>query len=122
MKYVSQSRSSGAYGRHWQRNEGKTIEDFKKAPPAVLDFTYNYPEFTVNIFHKLTCGLLELDDICDEFNSIKSINYDGELFQTNQEQCDLLRDAYNFDWREENGFNTYNFDNCVSQSRSFAPP
>ena len=34
-----------------------TIEDFKKAPPAILDFTYDYPEFTVNIFHKF--GLID---------------------------------------------------------------
>jgi len=107
--------SGGARGRHWQRNEGKTIEDFKKSPPAILDFTYDYPEFTVSIFHKLTCGLLELDDICDEFNSIEIGSYNGELFNTSQEQCDLLRDAYNFDWNENGQWNTYNFDNCFSQ-------
>ena len=42
--------SGGAYGRHWQRNEGLTVEDFRSRPAATLD---RDGFVTLDLFHYL---------------------------------------------------------------------
>ena len=70
--------SGGANGRAWQRNIGKTVEDFRAMPSATAEiYVREYKGETVaeilprvNVFHLLTGGALELDDLCQEFNSM----------------------------------------------------
>lgn len=64
--------SGGAEGRAWQRNQKKTLADFKAEPVVSFDIegaeTSEQIEFSVSTFHYLTSGILELDDLCLKFN------------------------------------------------------
>ena len=109
--------SGDYYGRNWQQNAGKTIEDFINAPEAVLEVS-SYKEGsyefspTINLFHKLT-KTLSLDDLCDEFNAMEVGNWNGEFYGTDQGQCDwLLENGFTADG---GGFNSYNGDSLLSQ-------
>ena len=70
--------SGGANGRAWQRNIGKTVEDFRAMPSATAEiYVREYKGETVaeilprvNVFHLLTGGALELDEHCREFNAM----------------------------------------------------
>ena len=107
--------SGGASGRHWQKNQKLTIDDFKNQPPATLEFYGDsYPEYTVNVFHKLTDGTIEIDELCDEFNAIECDVWNGEYYGTNADQCQWLED--NRFEVNENAFNTYNWSSNLSQT------
>ena len=106
--------SGGANGRHWQKNQKLTIEDFKNQPPAILEFWNDYPEYTVNVFHKLTDGSIELDALCNEFNAIECDVWNGEYYGTNADQCQWLEDN-RFEVKGD-GFNTYNWGSNLSQT------
>jgi hypothetical protein len=83
--------SGGAYGRNFEHNAKKTIEDFRAEPSARLEVYYN-PKFgndkqggyefipTVNIFHQLTDGCLTLDELCHEFNAMEVKNWHSDDF------------------------------------------
>jgi len=112
--------SGGAYGRNWQRNEGKTVEYFKSQNAATLEIwsreidgkkSYDLSA-TVNIFHLLHHAL-DLDGYCKEFNAIDSGNWNGEYYGTGQNQCDWLSE--NGFVAVSDGFNTYNW--CSNHSQ-----
>ena len=42
--------SGGAYGRNWERNQGRTTEDYLSEPPATID---KWGEVTLSVFHWL---------------------------------------------------------------------
>ena len=111
--------SGGAKGRHWQRNQERSIEDFLSEPEAVLSTEYDYPEVTVSLFHKLTSGVIYLDEFSKEFNSLPCDNWDGDYYGTSVEQCEwvLTRggDQANKDGSFKDGWNTYNWENNFSQ-------
>ena len=108
--------SGGANGRNWQRNLGKDIKHFRSLPSATADIYYNerndYYDISpcVNIFHLLTGGVLELDDLCHQFNAIEvgqwnskfdGVDHEGDMF--------LLDNDFNMTEEESSyGFNTYN--------------
>lgn len=82
--------SGGENGRAWQQNIGKTVDDFRAMPSATAEiYVREYGGETVaevlpcvNVFHLLTGGALELDDLCHEFNAMpvddwKSGNFCG---------------------------------------------
>ena len=75
--------SGGGSGRHWQRNQKKSIEDFKKEPEATLSFDVSgdwiYLDPTVSVFHKLT-KVLEENELCKEFNAMKVNKWDSEKY------------------------------------------
>lgn len=107
--------SGGAYGRNWESNQTKTLEDFQKEPSATLEI-WDAEDFspTVSVFHKLTSGILELDALCETFNAMKVSDWDSEKFYG------VSGDGE--EWLEEQGFtvtnhpfNTYNWDNSFSQ-------
>ena len=111
--------SGGANGRHWQRNQKRSIEDFLSEPEAVLSTEYDYPEVTVSLFHKLTSGVIYLDEFSKEFNSLPCGNWDGDYYGTSVEQCEWLVNR-GFDQANKNGsfkdaWNTYNWENNFSQ-------
>lgn len=113
--------SGGAYGRHWQTNQLKTLEDFQAEPSATVEVylhrvkgVISYPEFLprASIFHLLV-DVLELDDLCQKFNAMDCEQWSGDYLGTSLEQCEFL---------EESGltiegepFNTCNHTNSLSQ-------
>ena len=116
--------SGGAYGRNWERNQGKTIDDFKNEPAATLSFycverddngkiTSATPEMSVSIFHKLTSGILELDDLCHQFNAMPCEDWRGDYYGISESQFDWLQDK-GFEAKND-GWNTYNWENQFSQ-------
>lgn len=109
--------SGGADGRHWQRNQKKTIDDFINSPECTLE-SYHYKDNnwdlipTIDLFHKLT-STLELDSLCDEFNSMPVENWNSDYYGVSAE---------GFEWLENQGFqaigeayNSYNGDSALSQ-------
>jgi len=55
------STARGEYGRHWQRNQERTIEEFINEPVATLD---HWGELNISVFHHLT-GSIELSPEMD---------------------------------------------------------
>ncbi len=109
--------SGGDSGRHWQRNQKKTIQDFINEPECTLE-TYEYKNGqwdlspTISLFHKLTSSL-DLDDLCNEFNSMEVENWNSDYYGVSSE---------GFEWLENLGFkaigeayNSYNGDSILSQ-------
>lgn len=116
--------SGGAYGRNWEKNQGKDLEYFQSQPSATLEIytwerdgkTHYDLSPTINVFHFLHHAL-ELDDLCREFNDMEVGNWNGEFCGTDQGQCD---------WLTENGFeaegdayNNYNWNTNLSQVLQF---
>ncbi len=111
--------SGGSNGRNWQRNQGKTIEYFQSLPSATADIYYSetYDSYNIepciNIFHLLTSGVIELDSLCHEFNSIEV----GEWSDVYNGVCwggvgFLNKHDFN---NIDDGFNTYNWASIHSQ-------
>lgn len=108
--------SGDAYGRHWQRNSKRTIEDFEADPQAELEISF-YGErceldVTLSVYHKIVDNLA-LDDLCNEFNALPVVDWDGDFYGTSVAGCA---------WLEEHGFvadgdqfNTYNGESSLSQ-------
>ena len=111
--------------RHWQRNQKKTIEDFRNEPEQnfeVITSEINPPEIlrTVSVFHYLAGqgSNLEFDSICNKFNKLNK-NFD-ELADC--EPYGVGVDAW--DYLKEHGlnedkirvFNTYNGESDLSQT------
>ena len=104
--------SGGAYGRAWERNQGKTIEDFEREPEERIVWTGDYLERTVSVFHYLS--QLETDDLCDDFNSMPCKDWDCEaLYGVSETQWNWLNDLG--DIKTTQTFNTYNGDSDLSQ-------
>jgi hypothetical protein len=115
--------SGGSDGRHWQRNQLKSIDDFINEPIISYEIWNNSNDnvaklddisITVSLFHYLS-DIFELDDVCNEFNSKFNVMSDYE-----SDYNFISSDAQN--WLDNNGFelqgtkeNTYNYDNYFSQ-------
>ena len=107
--------SGSIYGRNWEMNQGKAIQDFINEPEVKYTLnSWGEIERTVSTFHYL-CGL-DLDDICNEFNSINN----------NATDWDWDTDAYGVSFHAggyldaleaeiEYTFNTYNGESDLSQ-------
>jgi hypothetical protein len=108
--------SGGAYGRSWQRNQNKSIQDFMKRPKATLELSKYGDQIeaspTIDVFHYLT-NALELDKVCDKFNRMKVGNWDSEQFYGVSDKGE----AYLLEHFELDGdaFNTYNWSANYSQ-------
>ena len=108
--------SGGAYGRHWERNQKLSIDDFKAKPAATMEF-YRHKDgdvetsVTVDIFHKLT-QTLYLDTYCDEFNAMPVDDWDGDGYGLSTAGQEYLEAN---DFTIGNSWNTYNWDNNFSQ-------
>jgi len=106
--------SGGAYGRAWERNQGKTIEDFEREPQEqwVYHKRGNYLQRTVSVFHYLS--QLETDWICDYFNEMGCADWDAEeVYGVSKAQWDWLNSKCEV--TIESTFNTYNGDSDLSQ-------
>lgn len=106
--------SGGAYGRNWQRNQGKTVEDYISAPSAVLEVSRWERDGvehwgcspTLSLFHHLRDNL-ELDSICDEFNELPVNDWDSDYYGVSVEGACWLREQ-GFE-PDGDGFNSYNW-------------
>jgi len=105
--------SGGIYGRHWEKNQTKSLSDFRSAPPALFTITEHSMEHSVSIFHLLTNGNLSEDRLCREFNEMECKAYDGDYFGTSADQCEwLAAQGINVN---DNCFNTYNYQCNLTQ-------
>jgi hypothetical protein len=104
--------SGDAYGRNWQRNQGKTIEDFEREPEERIVWNGNYLERTVSVFHYLS--QLDTDWICEEFNSIPCLDWECEdVYGVSETQWNWLTSKCEV--KVTHTFNTYNGDSDLSQ-------
>jgi len=113
--------SGGENGRAWQRNLGKTVEDFRAMPSATAEITireYNGETVAeiipcVNVFHLLTGGALELCDLCSQFNAMPVNDLDGDFYGVSMAGAEWL-ETRGFEKSGET-FNTYNWNSNHSQ-------
>ena len=111
--------SGGDNGRQWQRNAGKTLADFEAEPEETFTFDYKYGDIqrTVSVFHYLTGGGLDLDDLCNEFNALqdKHDNWqtDADVYGVCFEAWHHLEDCN--DVKVLRTWNTYNGESDLSQ-------
>jgi hypothetical protein len=106
-------------GRHWQRNQKKTIEDFENEPEEHIYKEDGYIYRNLSVFHYLS--ELELDDICNEFNKINTdcndwdatTNDDNFIYGVSKEAWHELTE-FN-DVTIERTWNTYNGESDLTQ-------
>lgn len=104
--------SGDAYGRKWELNQGKTIEDFEREPEEHIVWDGNYLDRRVSVFHYLS--QLETDALCDDFNSMPCKDWDCEaLYGVSEAQWNWLQEQG--DIKVTHTFNTYNGDSDLSQ-------
>lgn len=107
--------SGGAYGRAWERNQGKTIEDFEAEPEEMwtYDRDSNCLDRRVSVFHYLS--QLETDWVCDYFNEMPCQDWDadGNVYGVSKAQWDWLNSKCEVEVNPT--FNTYNGDSDLSQ-------
>ena len=105
--------SGGAYGRHWQRNQKFTIDDFVNREMITYDEDFEY--HSVDTF-KFLSEKLDVDDETDELNELfdEFINRDENLDENylhlmSEFISELLIENY------DKIDNTYNFNNTLTQ-------
>ena len=116
--------SGGSNGRAWQQNAGKVVADFQAQPSATAEIYVREWQGKlvaevlpcVNIFHLLTGGALELDDLCHEFNAMPVAEWGGDYNGVSLEGSEWL-EARGFAMCKESrgGWNTYNWNAAHSQ-------
>lgn len=104
--------SGDAYGRHWQRNQKRSLQDFENDPQAIISFDRDYANPSISVFHYLTNSLYE-DKFCKEFNALPVNDWDGDYYGSSVAGTEWLEE--NGFEPEGNGFNTYNGDSILSQ-------
>ena len=106
--------SGDAYGRNWERNQGKKLKDFENEPAVQLDWYEGKAEsYTISVFHYLVNQLI-VDEFCDRFNKInlKADNWNGDTYGVSKEGQDYLN---KIGAKLQNGFNSYNGNSALSQ-------
>ena len=117
--------SGSAYGRNWQRNKSKTIEDFNNETEQQITYDSRYQGFErlVSVFHYLS--ELDIDYICEQFNELNrdATNWDSNFYGVSLEASEYLDSLKNQDIEIDelpygdhwSTFNTYNGDSDLSQ-------
>lgn len=107
--------SGDYYGRHWERNQKKTIEDFISEPEATLDITKRDDaldsEVNISLFHFLDKSL-ELDGLCDQFNAMPCDNWESDIYGVSTEGKQFLDDR---EATIKGDYNSYNGESALSQ-------
>lgn len=115
--------SGGAYGRNWERNQGKSVDDYTNEPTA----WFGYDCVTVSAFHWLRFRLT-YDPIMDRKLRLWAACFDPDspwLVTMEQFAAKVVTgDADNEKWHHDGGyldgsFNSYNSENCLSQTIQF---
>jgi len=107
--------SGDYYGRNWERNAKKTIEDFISEPEATLEIEERgdtlEPSVTISLFHYLD-NALELDGLCDQFNAIPCDNWESDVYGVSSEGKQFLDDR---EATIKGDYNSYNGESVLSQ-------
>lgn len=112
--------SGDAYGRNWEKNANKSIDDFEREPSASLEISKYEREGVIewdyyphlSLYHHLK-GCLSLDKLCEEFNALPVDDWRGDYYGVSDEGMQWLE---NHCFEPENdAFNSYNWDSCLSQ-------
>lgn len=107
--------SGDAYGRNWERNAKKTIEDFINEPKCTLKIEEKgdtlEPSVSISLFHYLN-NVFELDKLCDEFNLIPCENWDSDVYGVSAEGKQFLDDR---GATLKGDYNSSNWDSRLSQ-------
>ena len=118
--------SGDAYGRHWENNKQRTIDDFKNDDEVSITLsTYNnkegkttgYINREVSVFHFLS--QLQLDNVCDEFN-LRNTNPkdweggDSDVFGASKKAWSYFTKQFD-EVKVVRSFNTYNGDSDLTQ-------
>ena len=108
--------SGDYYGRNYERNRELSLEDFLKSPEAVLEVSRFKGklqfEVITSTFHRMI-ECLELDDICEKFNSKEVLDWDGDIHGVSLSGQAFL-DSMGFE-KLDSAWNTYNFDTNFDQ-------
>lgn len=109
--------SGGDEGRGWQRNGKLTIKDFESKPEATMELSiYGDDKLeanaTIDLFHYLNQNL-ELDSLCNQFNSQPTSNWDSEEFYGVSDSGEEMLSCY-FELKGDN-WNSCNWDCPLSQ-------
>ena len=104
--------SGGDDGRHWQRNQKITLEEFRNMKPATWEKGYGA---TLNLFHYLSDRLI-FDRDCETLNTYLDVWASQDLeerdvfyLHTQEEWLDSLGVSHGKVWY------SYNWDNALSQ-------
>jgi hypothetical protein len=120
--------SGGGSNRHWQRNQLKSIDDFKNEPHiTILDKDTKYPYAEISVFHHLVNTLEYLEDETNHL--IEWINQDSyEYWKNPNGRCIssmytieeyMAKNYANDDISLVYGCNTYNGDCSLSQTLQY---
>lgn len=99
--------SGGESGRHWQKNQGLTLEVLKNQPAMTLDVKYG--DATLSVFHFLTSQLTYNPEENAAFYEWAD-GRDGSWLELMEEYCQF-NGAGERGW----GANSYNYDSNLSQ-------
>ncbi len=116
--------SGGGSNRHWQRNQLKSIDDFKNEPHiTILDKDTEYPYAEISVFHHLVNTLEYLEDETNDL--IEWISKDPYEYWENSEgrrissrdtiEEYMVKNYANDDMNLVHHTNTYNRDSSLSQ-------
>ena len=95
--------SGGYYGRHWETNQKKTINDFDDEPYETIENQEtDYPYRELSVFHHLSDNLEYLEDETERFNEfIKENGRDNTVYDAEE----YLIDFYNYNTEVVNSYN-----------------
>ncbi len=104
--------SGGAYGRHWEKNQKKSLKDFQNEKQ--VDYHIDGEYYTISVYHYLNCDDLEINFICKAFNKLnaKADNWDSDIMGVSKEAETLLNEI---GARVKGSFNTYNGEDFLRQ-------
>jgi len=119
--------SGGGSNRHWQRNQLKSIDDFKNEPHITIENDGEYKYAEISVFHHLVNSLEYLEDETDHL--IEWISEDPYSYRDNPDgRCissiDTIEQYMTKNYANEGMFkishtNTYNGDCNLSQTIQF---
>lgn len=115
--------SGGGSNRHWQRNQLKSIDDFKNEPHITIENDGEYKYAEISVFHHLVNSLEYLEDETDHL--IEWISEDPYSYRNNPDgRCISSMDTIeqymaknyaNDDMNLVHHTNTYNGESSLSQ-------
>jgi hypothetical protein len=98
--------SGDHYGRHWQRHNGKSLDDFL-VEPSILGDRWGV---SINVFHYLSRRLEFSADVQDLFDKFLELNPDDGHFELARDFAERIDASGAHEW------NTYNGECLLSQT------
>lgn len=98
--------SGGAYGRAWQRNQGKTVEDFAAAP-SVTEADHKYGCYSINMFQWLLANLT-YDPIMQRRFELVTLGSDDPHLVDAETFAEKMHEGSGYWGSKPHTFNSYN--------------